>query len=400
MKAAYFDCFNGASEPMLLAALLDAGADVDRLRAELTALVPDGCTLSLFRDPGALGVRVEVLAPAGASLKEMKDVVAFLQASTLPKSVQERTLRAYHKLALAEAKLGGTTSDRVFLREHGALERFLTVVAISLAVDMLGLSVLYASPLPMGSGLVRTAQGLLPNPQPLVVEILAGVPIYDNGEPGEKVTPLAAALLATMIREFGALPAFRLEAQGWGRGPAATEGGLPQAMRVLLGQLQAAGGEGRETVSVIETNIDDSNPQFYEYVVEKLFAEGALDVFLTPVIMKRGRPAIKLTVIAPNEKVEALGAIIFAETPSIGLRTYQAERQVLSREILSIRTDFGPIRVKVARQMGAIANLMPEYKDCVTAARMQGVPLKVVWQATVAQALQEVGGPGLPSPHA
>jgi len=396
MKAAYFDCFNGASETMLLGALLDAGADVERLRAELTALVPDGCTLSLLRDPGALGVRVEVLAPAGTSLKEMKDVVSFLQASTLSKSVQERTLRAYHKLALAEAKLGGTTSDRVFLRDHGALECFLTVVAVSLAIEMLGISVLYASPLPMGSGLVRTPQGVLPNPQPLVVEILAGVPVYDNGEPGEKVTPLAAAMLATMIREFGALPAFRLEAQGWGRQESGSEGELPRAVRVLLGQLQAAGGEGRETVSVIETNIDDANPQFYEYVVEKLFAEGALDVFLTPVIMKRGRPAIKLTAIAPNEKVDALGAIIFSETPSIGIRTYQAERQVLSREIMSIRTDFGPIRVKVSRQMGAIANLMPEYKDCVTAARTQGVPLKVVWQATVAQALQEVGGPGLP----
>lgn len=400
MKAAYFDCFNGASESMLLAALLDAGADVDRLRVELTELVPDGCTLSLVREPGTLGVCVEVIAPAGTSLKEMKDVVAFLQASKLSKAVQERTLRAYHKLALAEAKLGGTTSDRVFLRDHGALERFLTVVAISLAVEMLGVSVLYASPLPLGSGLVRTAQGVLPNPQPLVVEILAGVPVYDNGEPGEKVTPLAAAMLATMIREFGSLPAFRLEAQGWGRHAAPADGGLPQAVRVLLGQLQATGGEGRETVSVIETNIDDSNPQFYEYVVEKLFAEGALDVFLTPVIMKRGRPAIKLTAIAPNEKVDALGAIIFAETPSIGIRTYQAERQVLSREIMSIRTDFGPIRVKVSRQMGAIANLMPEYKDCVTAARTQGVPLKVVWQATVAQALQEVGGPGLPSPRA
>lgn len=400
MKAAYFDCFNGASESMLLAALLDAGADVDRLRTELTALVPDGCTVSVLREPGVLGVCVDVLAPAGTSLKEMKDVVAFLQASTLSKAVQERALRAYHKLALAEAKLGGTTSDRVFLREYGTLEAFLTVVAIALSLEMLGVSVLYASPLPLGSGLVRTAQGVLPNPQPLVVEILAGVPVYDNGEPGEKVTPLAAALLSTMIREFGALPAFRLEAQGWGRNEATREGDLPQAMRVLLGQLQASGSEGRETVSVIETNIDDANPQFYEYVVEKLFAEGAQDVFLTPVIMKRGRPGIKLTVIAPNEKVEALGAIIFAETPAIGIRTYQAERQVLSREIMSIRTDFGPIRVKVSRQMGAIANLMPEYKDCVTAARSQGVPLKVVWQATVAQALQEVGGPGLPSPRA
>lgn len=399
MKAAYFDCFNGASESMLLAALLDAGADVDRLRAELTALVPDGCTLSLTREPGVLGARVEVLAPQGLALKEMKDVVAFLKASKLSKSVQERTLRAYHKLALAEARLEGTTSDKIFLREYGSLEAFLTVVAIAIALDMLAVSVVYASPIPMGSGLVRTPQGLMPNPQPVVVEILAGVPVYDNGEAGERVTPLAAALLATMVRDFGPLPAFRLEAQGWGRAPRESDGSLPQAMRVLLGHLRTAGGEGRETVSVIETNIDDSNPQFYEYVVEKLFAEGAVDVFLTPVIMKRGRPGIKLTVIAPNEKVEALGAIIFAETPSIGIRTYQAERQVLSREILSIRTDFGPIRVKVARQMGAIANLMPEYKDCVTAARSQGVPLKVVWQATVAQALQEVGGPGLPSPR-
>lgn len=399
MKAAYFDCFNGASETMLLAALLDAGADVERLRSELTALLPDGCTLSLVRDSGALGLRVDLLTPASHSFKEMKDVVSFLQGSTLSKAVQERTLRAYHKLAMAEGRLEGTTPDRILLREHGTMERFVAVVAVSLAIELLGIAVLYASPLPLGSGLVQTVHGPLPNPQPLVVEILAGVPVYDNGVPGEKVTPLAAAMLATMVREFGALPAFRLEAQGWGRAAASGEGELPRATRVLLGQIQAAGGEGREMVSVIETNIDDANPQVYEYAVSRLFEEGAHDVFLTPVIMKRG-PAIKLTAIVPNDRLEALGAVIFAETPSTGIRTYQAERQVLSREILSVRTDFGPIRVKVARQMGAVANLMPEYKDCVTAARSQGVPLKVVWQATLAQAMQEVGAPGLPAPRA
>lgn len=396
MRTAYFDCFNGANEPMLLAALLDAGADLDRLRHDLALLVPDGCTLSLLREPGSLGARAEVSAPAAKPLRDMKDVIAFLQASTLSASVRERTLRAYHKLALAEAKLSGTTPDRVPLREHGAMDRVLTVVAVSLAIDHLELGALYASPLPMGSGMVQTPHGLLPNPQPVVVEVLSGVPVYDNGEPGERVTPMAAAMLATMVREFGPLPAFRLEAQGWGRGETAGGPGRPMAVRVLLGQFQASGSEGRETVSVLETNIDDANPQFYEYVVERLSEEGALDVFLTPVIMPRGRPGIKLTAIAPQSCLEALSALIFAETPSRGIRTYQAERQALSREILSVRTDFGPIRVKVGRQMGAIATFMPEYKDCVTAARSQGVPLKVVWQATVAQALHEVGGPALP----
>lgn len=392
MRTAYFDCYQGATEAMLLGALVDAGADVDRLRDDLQGLAPGHVQLTATRvqERGLAVSRVAIKAKDDAIRREMREVAQVILNSRLAKSVQERTLRVFHRLAVAWGRLQDVAPEHVVMNEAGSLAAIATVASFVLLLDQLGLAQLGCSALPLGSGTVQGPDGLMPVPSPVVVELLAGVPVYDNGEVGEQVSPLAAAMLSTLIKDFGRMPAMRLAAQGWG----ADAGKRPALCRVLLSARASAEGETRETIGVVETNIDDANPQFYEYVVERLFAAGAVDVFLTPIVMKRGRPGIKLTALVAPEEQEAVTDIIFAETPSIGVRTYQAERRVLDREILSVKTDFGSIRVKVARQMGTVTNLMPEYKDCVSAARKQGVPLKVVWQTTLAQALQQTGHAG------
>lgn len=387
MRQAYFDCFYGATEAMLLGALVGAGVDVDQLNEDLRGF---DATLEVVKttERGLLATRVIVRAKDDAINREMREVGALILKISLPKAVQERVLRVFHRLAVAQGRLLEIAPEKVPMREWGSMKAISTVAAIALVMDQLGIVQLSCSSLPLGSGVVKGPEGLMPVPAPVVVELLAGIPVYDNGEAGEQLTPLAAAVLSTLCKDFGRMPAMRLATQGWGCGA----GRHAPVCRILVSAAEQEAIEARETIGVIETNIDDANPQIYEYVIERLLSAGAVDVFLTPIVMKKGRPGIKLTALADPDRQEALTNIIFAETPSVGVRTYLAERRVLEREILSVKTDYGLIRVKVARQMGSITNLMPEYKDCVSAARKQGVPLKVVWQDTLAQAIQQTAG--------
>ncbi len=394
MRVAYFDCLNGAAGDMIVAALLDAGADFARLQADLAKLPISGYRLEAFKKSlhGMGATRFEVSVTEPQPERHLRDVAAILVRSELPKGVIERATRVFHRLAVAEGKVHGMPPDQVHFHEVGAVDAIVDVVGAVLCMDQLGIDQLVCSALPLGSGFVKCEHGLMPVPVPAVVELVRNVPVYDNGETGELVTPTGAALLTTFAREFGKLPTMKLAASGYGGGSRDGQK-IPNVLRVLIGE--AAGDAeapparepGDEVVGIIETNIDDQNPQLFEHVTERLYAAGALDVYLTPVIMKKGRPGIKLTVVVPPERHGECQQVVFAETTSIGVRYHTVRRKVLDREVVSVQTDFGPIRVKIARDMGAIANLSPEYRDCVAAAQAKGVPLKQVWQTTLAQAL-------------
>ncbi len=393
MKLAYFDCINGAAGDMIVGALIDAGADAEALQAALARLPVGGYTLSFFKKSlhgvGATRFVVEVTEPQPE--RHMRDIATLLVKSELPKPVIERAMRIFHRLAVAEGKVHGMPPEQVHFHEVGAVDALVDVVGTVVALDLLGIEQIVASPLPLGSGFVECQHGRLPVPVPAVVELVKNVPVYDNGEAGELVTPTGAAILTTLAREFGPLPRMRLAGTGYGAGT--REGkNVPNVVRVLLGESEEPGPTAEPAredpeVGILETNIDDQNPQMFEYLMDRLYAAGALEVFLTPVIMKRSRPGIKLTVLVPPDKQAECQQVVFAETTSIGLRYYTAKRKVLAREIVSLQTDFGTIRVKVARDMGAVANMAPEYRDCVAAAQAKGVPLKHVWQAAIAKAL-------------
>lgn len=396
LKLAYFDCINGAAGDMIVGSLLDAGADRAQLEAALSRIPLGGYTIDVFKKSlhgmGATRFVVETTEPQPE--RHMRDIAALLIKSELPKSVVERAMRIFHHLAVAEGKVHGMPPEQVHFHEVGAVDAIVDVVGAVVALDLLGIEQVACSPLPIGSGFVDCEHGKMPVPVPAVVELVRTVPVYDNGETGELVTPTGAAILTTLARSFGPMPRMRLAGSGYGAGK--REGKtLPNVVRVLVGQAEGSP-EGQASpeaesadpvVGVLETNIDDQNPQMFEHVVDRLFAAGALDVFLTPVIMKRGRPGIKLTVVVTPDKQVDCQQIVFAETTSIGLRYYTVRRKVLDREIVPVETDFGTVRVKIARDMGAIANLAPEYRDCVAAAQAKGVPLKQVWQATLAKAI-------------
>ncbi|MEB3299534.1 MAG: nickel pincer cofactor biosynthesis protein LarC [Candidatus Sericytochromatia bacterium] len=400
MKVAYLDAVSGAAGDMLVAAALDAGADFGLLFRDLEKLGLPGLDVRTSTRPehGLTARTFSVSAPDGQPERHLRDVLGILVRSGLPRPVVAKASKVFHKLAVAEAKVHGTTPDEIHFHEVGAVDAIVDVVAFILALDQLGIERLEVSPLPLGSGTVTCAHGLMPVPVPAVVELLTGLPTTDNGEEGELVTPTGAALLATLAEGWGRRPPMRLLASGTGAG---TRVGLrvPNVCRLLVGETDAtpatpperpgaARPERDEEVSVLETNVDDQNPQFYSHLTDRLFEAGALDVFLSAIVMKHGRPGIKLTVLAPPACQQACEDLILTETTSLGVRTYTVRRRALARDIVTLETDYGPVRVKVARHLGQVTSLSPEYRDCVAAARARAIPLKRVWQAALAKALE------------
>ena len=385
---------------MLVAAALDAGADFERLRADLARLDlgPLAIRAEKRQEHGLLATRFVVEAPEAQPERNLRDVLAILVRSGLDRGLVARASKVFHCLAVAEARVHGTTPDEVHFHEVGAVDAIVDVVAFVLALDQLGVERLASSPLPLGSGTVTCAHGVMPVPVPAVVALLEGLPTTDNGEEGELVTPTGAALLATLAEDWGRRPAMRLLASGTGAGTRAGRR-LPNVCRLLIGETDpvsatppespgTARPERDEELAVLETNVDDQNPQFYSYLTERLLEAGAIDVFMSAIVMKQGRPGVKLTVLAPPACRQACEELILTETTSLGVRSYAVRRRALAREIVTLETDFGPIRVKVARHLGQVASVSPEYRDCVAAARAKAIPLKQVWQAALAKALE------------
>lgn len=377
MKTVYFDCFGGATAEILLAALMDAGVSLERLNSELGALPSQPLTLEKLQVRGIQATRVRL--PQGGPVRQMRDIAALTLKGNFPQALQERILRIFHRLAVAEGKIRGKQPDQICFEEGDRL--LLLVAGTCLALQELGITSITSAAVPLGRGRVMTPQGVIPLPRPAVIELLKDIPTCDTGEEGEAIDPAGAAILATLSKGFGRIPALTISDQGYGT----DEKG--RLLRVVLGQV--ADEPSTEPVGVLETNLEDTAPQFYERVLEKLLEAGALDVFLSPVTMKGGTPGVKLSALVPLDRQQACTQVIFEETSSIGIRYYQAERHVLNREIMSIQTEYGPIRVKVARQMGAIVNIMPEYSDCLAAAKNRGLPLKRVWQSAFAGAFQQ-----------
>lgn len=380
MKTAFFDCFGGATAPMLFAALLDAGAPFERIQEEIQSIPLSGFSLSFERAPhrGIHGGTVRIELNQEHPARFMREIAQIVLKGAFDPAIQERILRVFHRLAVAEGRVSGLLPDQVLFAQ-GAVPELISIAGVCLALAHLGISQVTASPLPLGRGWIETSRGRLPLPLPSVLELLRDVPAFDSGEEGERIDPAGAALLVTLARQFGRIPALTIQGQGYGIGSG--------MLRVVLGAV----GEDTETetIGVLETNLDDTSPQFYEYILEKLSEAGALDVFLSPVVMKGGRQGVKLSALVPHERQQACTQVVFNETTSVGIRYYQAERQLLNREIHEVQTDFGPIRVRISRQMGSVVNLIPDYSDCLAIARTRGVPLKQVWQAAFAGAFSQ-----------
>lgn len=377
MRIACFDCFAGISGDMTLGALIDAGVDETVLRRELCKLGNLGFELRVSKvtKGGIEATDVRVVTDESHHHRRLKDVRRIIEQSALSDAVKWRAVEVFVRLAEAEAKVHGHSPEEVHFHEVGAVDAIVDIVGACVGLELLGIEKVYASPMPMGHGFVEAAHGRIPLPAPATVEILNGIPVYDAGIEGETVTPTGAAIIRTLADEFGEMPPMRIESIGYGAGKRDSE--IPNLLRVFVGDAEEAQLPAHQ-VSIVETNIDDMNPEFYESAMERLFEAGALDVYLTPIVMKKGRPAILLTAICPIQRTDEIARVILRETSSFGVRISKATRRCLDRHWETVTTRYGDIRIKIGTADGT-ETASPEYEDCRRAAEEHGVPVREVY---------------------
>ncbi len=370
---------------MIIGAQLDLGADLESLKLQVASLGLEGYSI------GSRRVQRRVLAATKFDVevdesrqpsRTIGDIREIISGSKTTEHVKNHAIRVFELLAESEARVHGTTPDKVHFHEVGAVDSIIDIVGAMIGFELLGVKRFFCSPLRLGNGAVDTQHGRLPIPAPATAELLRGLPVYAGELEGEFVTPTGAAIIASLCEGFGPMPAMRVARVGYGAGSRNPEG-FPNALRMILGDIEyddvkrstdgtrsqlksepAIPGQADETIVVIETNIDDMNPQLYGFVMERAFALGALDVYMTPVQMKKNRPAVLLTVLSKPETLNALIEMLLRETTTLGVRYHDAKRRVLERAIETVDTRFGPVRIKVARDGARTLHFQPEYEDC------------------------------------
>jgi len=387
MKIAYFDSFAGASGDMILAALIDAGLDAQELREALDGLHLPDYELRVNRvHKGVIeATDVQVVVNDQRTERRMPEIEALITRSELPLEIKETSVEILRRLVSVEAKVHGSEPQNVHLHELGGTDAIVDVVGAVLGLHLLGVEGVYASRLRLGHGFVSCAHGLLPIPAPATLELLKGVPVIQADVEEELVTPTGAAILTGLVKEFGPLPAMIVDSIGYGAGK--RELPFPNLLRVLVGTRTPRDAASREMIILLETNLDDMNPEFYDHIVEALFAAGALDVYLQLIQAKKNRPGVVLSVLCHPQAVQDLSSIIFSETTTLGIRQQTMERLCLSRETVKVETPLGQVRIKVAKLGDKMINLSPEYEDCRRLALENKKPLKEVYAAAQAAAM-------------
>jgi uncharacterized protein (TIGR00299 family) protein len=378
---AFFDCFSGISGDMTLGALVDAGLPLDVLRAELAKLDLPGYTLSSekVRRSGISATKVHVvLDEKEQPARHLADISRIINGSSLSTVIQQKSLAIFQRLAEVEAKVHGTTPDRVHFHEVGAVDALVDIVGSVIGLEHLGITEIIGSPVNVGSGTAHTAHGKLPVPAPATVELLRNIPLYSSSIAFELTTPTGAAIISSLAASFGLLPQMKVTRIAHGAGNKDFTG-QPNVLRLMIGELLPAYDEDRSTL--IETNIDDMNPQLYNQVIEKLLAQGAQDAYLTPIIMKKGRPGILLSVLCDRMNTDAVLDTLFRETTSIGVRIGETGRKKLQREVRDVETIYGKVRLKISKRGDEIMTVTPEYEDCRRIAEETKVPVKEVMEA-------------------
>ena len=366
---------------MILGALVAAGVSPNELKDQLALLNVQGYDID-FQTVNRSGIsatyaRVQT-APEHAH-RHLSDILKIIYESRLSDSVKARAAKIFSRLAEAEARVHNQPTEKVHFHEVGALDAIIDVVGAAICFDLLGIEAFASSALHVGSGMVDMDHGRFPVPPPAVTELLKGAPFYSTEIKGELLTPTGAAIITTVCTEFGPLPQLKLEQTGYGAGTREYEK-FPNVLRILIGEsLEAKRNDAK--LWMLETNVDDMSPQVFGHVMERAFELGALDCYFTPIQMKKNRPGVLLSVLCREGERESLMDLLFSETTTLGIRSYQVDRRALERRTVRVETQYGPIDVKVAQLNGHILKEMPEYEQCRQAARNANVPLRVVEEA-------------------
>jgi uncharacterized protein (TIGR00299 family) protein len=383
VSVVYLDCFSGVSGNMLLGGLLDLGLPEEHMRSMLAELPVSGYEFLTKRveKQGISAVYVDVKVTKRQHHRHLPDILHTIEASSLPHMVKETARAIFLRLAAAEAKVHNATLEDVHFHEVGAVDAIVDVVGTAFGLHELGITGLYASKLHAGAGFVKCDHGLMPVPAPATAELLQGIPWYGGEIKRELVTPTGAAIVATLAKGFGPMPD-RFVSRKIGYGAGTWELEIPNVLRMISGDLQPR----QDELLIVECNIDDMNPQDYSLAMDKLFDAGALDVWLTPIIMKKSRPAHTLSILAPSLALDSVARVALTETTSIGLRYYPVERIIADRSELIVATVWGSVRVKISRHQGKVCQVTPEYEDCLRLSLASGEPVRIVRQAALAAA--------------
>ncbi len=372
MKICYLDAFSGISGDMTVGALADAGAGAEALTEALRSLATGAeFRFEKTKRGGVTATKFRVEGGETRKHRHLPQILEMIERASLPGRAKEHAQAVFRRLGEAEAAVHGVPLEKVHFHEVGAVDSIADIAGACVGLELLGVASVYCSPVNVGSGTVKTEHGILPVPAPATAALLAGKPVYSAGPAKELTTPTGAAIAATLAQDFGALPPMRILAAGYGAGDNDFPE-QPNVLRVLVGETTAA--REATTVSVIEANIDDASPEVLGYALERLLEAGALDVSLSPLVMKKNRPGSLLRIIARPEHREMLARMALEETTSLGVRIYSAERRVQERGTVEVETPHGKVRVKVSDSGG----FAPEYEDCKKLAHETGIPLKTI----------------------
>jgi uncharacterized protein (TIGR00299 family) protein len=385
MKIAYLDCFSGISGDMFIGALIDAGLPLEELRKVFQSLPLEGYSLEATREERNLlfGTRFKVKVTGDPQPhRRFSDIRDLIRAGNLSPSVREKSIAIFESIALEEGKIHGCPAEEVHFHEVGAIDSIVDIVGSVLGMEYLGIGTACASSLPLGSGFVETAHGRIPLPAPATVALLRGIPVHDSGLKEELVTPTGAALVKGLVHSFGSLPPMVIEKVAYGVG-SRNLADRPNLLRILIGQAQ--GGANEETVVILEANLDDTNPEWLGFLMERLFEAGALDVVFSPGYMKKNRPAVLVHVMGKPHQKDQLMDLLFSESTTLGVRFHFTQRRILERSSVEMDSPWGRMKVKKVFRPDGSFHLLPEFEECRRIAKEKGLPMKDVYSWIMAQ---------------
>lgn len=389
MKALYFDLIGGASGDMILGALVDAGVSVKKLQELLGGLQITEFELKVktVTKNGFSAKKLDVLVADQPPERHLKEIKKLIRNSSLTESIQNRAIRIFQRIAEIEAGIHNVPVEQVHLHELGGTDTIIDITGTLLALDLLGITEIYSSPVPLGKGFIAGAHGQIPLPSPATTALLNGVPIYGRDIESELVTPTGAALLVDLVDEFGPLPPMTLSAVGYGAG--GRDLPIPNLLRVLVGEITPGETATLDQLVILETNLDDLNPEVYPHVIDSLFSAGALDVTLTSIQMKKNRPGTRIEVLCKPSDKDGLRAILFQETSTLGIKQSLVDRFALPRTIQKVQTSYGKVQVKIAETSPGNLKISPEYEDCRKLAQKHKVPITKIYQETIQKYQEE-----------
>ncbi len=396
MKIAYFDCFSGISGDMTVGAMLNAGLKIETLEKELEKLGVSGYRLEVNKvaKKGISATKFNVKIKEKGVERRFKDILTILEKSKLDEEIKKKTKKIFFNIAQAESKIHQKEIDKIHFHEIGGLDSIIDIASAVIGIKTLGIEEIHSSALPVGGGFIKCAHGIIPVPAPATLELLKNIPTYSGGIESEMITPTGAAIISTLAKSFGKRPLMKIERTGYGAGE--KEFAIPNLLRVSMGEKilkdeKLKDGYVSDETVLIETNIDDMNPEFYDYIMDKLFSQGALDVFLTPIQMKKNRPAHMLSIIVYEQNLKEALEVLFSESTTLGVRIREIKRLRLAQQNFIAETKYGKIRVKAGMFKEEIKNISPEYEDCKKMAKQHQVPLKEVYEEAKKIAYDKLG---------